>query len=149
MAPPSERGPATRRVRLRLLSDGPSPVAPRRDWRETLLVAIVFGTALALGLLVSGDYGLGWDEPIQHRLGRQAWRYATGESAGYLRNPDRVYGPAFELLLQAAEKLQRLEDSRDVYTQRHALTFLAFWASVLAFLALGGGGGGRGGHGGS
>jgi len=101
-----------------------------------LCVAIVLGGALCLGLVASADYGLGWDEPIQHRLGRQAWSYAAQESAGYLRNRDRAYGPAFELLLQAAERMLRLEDTRAVYLLRHALTFLTFWGAVVAFNAL-------------
>lgn len=99
-------------------------------------MAAVFGAVLCVGLVASADYGLGWDEPIQHRLGRQAWSYAAQESVGYLRNRDRFYGPVFELLLQGAEKLLRLEDTRVVYRLRHALTFVTFWVAVLAFNAV-------------
>ena len=99
-------------------------------------MAVVLGVALCVGLWVSPDFGLAWDEPVQQRLGVQAWRYASGQAQGYLRNPDRIYGPAFEMALYAAERVLGAEDSRTRYLLRHALTFLTFWCGTVAFHAL-------------
>jgi len=122
--------------RIALPWDWVKSLALRGARCEALLVAIGLGVPLSLGIIASADYGLGWDESIQHRLARQAWRYVFQDGSGYLRSADRVYGPAFELLLLAAEKALRIEDIRDVYLLRHLLTFLTFWSAALAFHAL-------------
>ena len=48
-------------------------------------------------------------------------------------NVGAEYGPTFELVLAALERLFGLEDTRDVFLMRHRGTFLAFWCGAGAF----------------
>ena len=49
---------------------------------------------------------------------------------------DRDYGVAFELVLLAVERFTGVTDPRDLYIQRHRLTFGFCWLGLVAFYAL-------------
>ena len=101
-----------------------------------IAVPLAFLLYLALGLALSRDYGLGWDEPQSRKNGVVAYDYVTGASRELLEYVDRDYGTALELPLVAAERLFRCESPRSIYLLRHLLTFLFSFGGVVAFHAL-------------
>jgi hypothetical protein len=116
-------------------------VTPRdRRWA----VFAYFLTLVVLGLAVFRDYGVPWDEPRQHLIGRVSVRYVLQHVAPSRPLPaslpdspletfaDRDYGVAFEAPVVAMELLLGLTDSRDIYLMRHLLTYLAFLVGVFA-----------------
>jgi hypothetical protein len=107
-----------------------------------LLAGVAFALYLAAGVLVHGDYGVGWDEEINRDVGRRTYELVTtklsGQSASWAelsRGLVAEFGPFFETLLYAVEKGLGLEDTADVYRTRHLVTFLAFWLGTVAFFA--------------
>jgi hypothetical protein len=99
------------------------------------LVGLAFAALLLTGLLVFRDYGYSWDEQISRWWnGRPNYTLLSGGKRRLLDETDEKYhGPAFEIVLYAAERGLRLHDTRTVYFMRHLLTFLLFFASVVVF----------------
>ena len=90
---------------------------------------------LLMGALVLDDYGISTDEGTQRVIGEVAVdSLGAGERAwdrlgiAHLGVQNRYYGAAFEAPLVLVERALGLEDSRDVYLSRHALTHLFFLA---------------------
>jgi hypothetical protein len=102
---------------------------------QQLAVAAAFAALLGVGLAVFRDYGISWDEELSRtHNGLPNYLYlAHGDRARLENTPEKYHGPAFEIVLMFAEKGLRLEDSRPAYFVRHLLTFLLFYAAVLAF----------------
>src|SRR5262245_29663536 len=99
-----------------------------------------------VGFALHRDYGVPWDEPYQRGYGQLVARYAINGNPALFRDPYRVYGPAHELLLLAAETVFRARDSADVFATRHLVNFLAFIVGLIFLYRLGlaGGIGGAG-----
>lgn len=95
-----------------------------------------FGGLLLLGLALVDDYGLSWDEPRSRLNGYVTASYLFRGDPTLFTYEDRQYGPVFEVALFGVEKLTGLTDSRSIYLTRHRLTFLLFWAGVIAFYRL-------------
>lgn len=93
-----------------------------------LLLFIVF---LLLGIATYKDYGISWDEPIQHRLGLLTYNHIFNGDTTILTDQDRALGTAFELPLIFIEKIFNLTDSRDIYFARHLATHIFFLISVF------------------
>ncbi|MEE9383971.1 MAG: hypothetical protein V3V08_11220 [Nannocystaceae bacterium] len=108
---------------------------------EPFLAAVGFLSLLVVGLIVYGDYGVSWDEPIQrHRSGQIPLDYvarvwASGELSPY--PIDYAYGPLFSLGATALERLTGLVDPHDFYRQRHLVSFGFFYVGVFGFYRLG------------
>ena len=122
----------------------PSPLARLSRapfWAQALALCALFAIA---GVAVLDDYGLGLDEPSQHRIAYANADYALGVSEGtpFENMHDRYYGIAFEMPLLLMERALRLQDIRHVYLTRHLLTHLFFIAGgfmcgMLAYRMLG------------
>lgn len=99
--------------------------------RASTRIAFVFFIAiLGVGLWIYPDFGVSWDEPNQIQLGIQNYRYILKGDPTLLSNPDRFYGPFFEILLV---RLQGQGESRPVYLNRHLINFLCFFLGCVAF----------------
>ena len=70
---------------------------------KNIIVGIFFGLLILVGLFVYKDYGISWDEPIQHKLGVQTYDYVFGQNEQLLKNSDRFYGQHYEFLLIIAK----------------------------------------------
>jgi MFS family permease len=80
------------------------------------------------------DYGISWDEPMQHKLGKYTVEYITSDTDSLFQFKDKVYGPAWEILPAIAEKCSRTTNPRSIFLQRHYFNVTAWWAScVLMF----------------
>lgn len=101
-------------------------------WGVSLVFLLLFG----VGAGIVGDYGIAYDEVTQHRIGLLNVRYVFEHDPELLAFKDKYYGPFFEMLLVLVEQGFRLTDSRQVYLMRHSMTFLLFYAGVIAFYCL-------------
>jgi hypothetical protein len=106
------------------------------DKRSRLVVGIFFAAFLLIGLGIYKDYGLSWDEMINHDNGTMAFNYAFKGDRSLLTYTDRYYGVAFELPLIMIEKFLKLETPRGIFLMRHLATFLMFFLGVVFFYRL-------------
>lgn len=97
---------------------------------------VLFLAALAIGLYVYQDYGIGWDEPLQRLPGVYSYDYLIAGKQDLFTNPTDYHGAGFELPLVMVERWLRLEDMRDVYRMRHLVTHLFFLVGVFSFYIL-------------
>lgn len=104
--------------------------------RSKFVVISFFVTYLILGLNIYNDYGISWDEPIQYEYGQKVFKYVVHKDQKLVKDSERFYGPVVEFSFVTIEKLTKLEDLKDVYLQRHLLTFLIFYTGVIFFFFL-------------
>lgn len=98
--------------------------------------AVVFFVGLFLaGAFVFSDYGIYWDEEVQRtQVGAINYNYIkTGDNTALLANFHKYYGPAFEVLLSAAEDVFNVTEPRSIYLMRHAICFLSFFCAAVCF----------------
>jgi hypothetical protein len=110
----------------------------------TFFLALIF-----LGFAVFRDYGIGWDETDQRKIGASTLNYVARKlDAPQLQTVDVVdipkletyfgndHGSLFELVLVVAEKFLKDHDSRNVFLLRHLLNYLFCLIGVYAVYAL-------------
>jgi hypothetical protein len=93
--------------------------------------AIVLVVTCCIALLIYDEYGIGWDELQQHRMGEINYNYVFKGDQSLFRFEDRDYGVAFELPLMIIENVLKLNDSREVFLMRHLVTHLLFIVSAF------------------
>ncbi len=116
-----------------------------RAWAQTVLalctsrrgVWVFFGVTLILGLVVSRDYGISWDEKAMHVLGEEAFNYIFHGTPYPTHVGIRFHGAWFEVLQYALESLLHLRYARHVYMLRHAMDFVFFWAGLVGMYVIG------------
>lgn len=79
-----------------------------------------------LSLFIYRDYGISFDEVIQHDIGEVNYKYVFENDNTLDTYLDREYGAGFELPLIVIEKALKLTDLNDVYTMRHIITHILF-----------------------
>ena len=104
--------------------------------KSGLIVGLFFAAFFLIGLGIYKDYGLSWDEMINHDNGTMAFNYAFKGDPALLTYTDRYYGVAFEMPLIMIEKILKLETPRRVFLMRHLATFLMFFVGVIFFFRL-------------
>ena len=92
---------------------------------------IICALFLLVGLVLTGDYGIGRDEMQQRLNAIGGLNYIRGNAAAIadqslLSGVDRVYGLAFELPLLLTERALGLEDYHHIHRLRLTLTHLFF-----------------------
>ena len=114
------------------------------------IIAGFFVGLVALGLVLHGDYGVGWDENNNTQYGRVTLDYVLGRNlqSEYFREPGhywhpvsgqfaRTHGPVVELLLVALGEALGYEDSARQFRMRHICIFLFFVLGALLVFLLG------------
>ena len=126
----------------------------RRNFNEKklrrLTTTVFFGGLLLLGLLLTRDYGMCWDEPAERRAGYISLRYVAQRlapsvlEAGHLANlpelatfSDADHGVAFQLPMAVLEATFFRHDLRGAYWMRHFLCFTTFVLGAWAVYRLG------------
>ena len=115
-----------------------------------IATTVFFGGLLLLGLLLTRDYGMGWDEPAERQAGYISLRYVAQRlapgvlAAGHLANlpelrtfSDADHGVAFQLPMAVMEATFFRHDLRGAYWLRHFLCFTTFLLGVWAVYRLG------------
>ena len=126
------------RVRKTLISL--SPIAAFLARYIHLIALAIFAI---VGFAIHDDYGFMSDEDHQRGMGNASLDYILGDENALIEDHvDRYYGVALEVPLVVAERVFRLEDSRDMYLSRRLLAhsfFLAggFFAWLLAYRLFG------------
>ncbi|MEQ1575479.1 MAG: hypothetical protein ABL993_14665 [Vicinamibacterales bacterium] len=100
------------------------------------VVRASFCALLILGAMTYRSIGVPWDELHQRDFGRAVVDYVLGIDQRLLTHNDRYYGPIFEIILNGAERVVGISDSRDIHLFRHALTFLLFAGACASFYCL-------------
>jgi 4-amino-4-deoxy-L-arabinose transferase-like glycosyltransferase len=107
--------------------------------------AILFGGLVVLGLRISGDYGLCYDEFTNHCFGVSWYKYAQGILVDHapivplanLTQHDIVHGPVIEMALAWIEDaVLKLTDLRQIVFFRHGATWVIFCLGVACFYFL-------------
>ena len=121
------------------------------DRHHRPIVFLYFTVLLLVGLLIAGDYGISFDEPVSRNNGGISLRYVierlnlpifqadpilASQNTPLMQYHDRDYGVSFDLPAFFIERLFSLNDSRDQYLLRHFLTFLVFFTAVLSIYKL-------------
>jgi hypothetical protein len=110
-----------------------------------LFARLILFFLLMLGFLIVSDYGVTYDEYVNRRNGGVSLNYISQLIGHVLQIPiwpndpvlalyriplesyiDRDYGVAFDLPVMAIERLLQINDPRNQYLFRHALTYIVF-----------------------
>lgn len=112
-----------------------------------LIAPLFFISFFLLGLFITPDYGVGWDEARQRELGITVFDYIN-ERLGFpfyeghqmdVRLPEldnRDHGSLFQSIAYSIEYFFKIEDYRQHYLMRHYLSFLIFFFGTLCFYQL-------------
>jgi hypothetical protein len=104
--------------------------------KKHLSAFLIFAASLVMGLVVYSDYGIAWDEPLQHDIGLRSFNYVFRGDTTLNDFKNRDYGVAVELPLILLEKTFSMKDSCTIYLMRHLTTHLFFLFSAFAFYLL-------------
>lgn len=92
---------------------------------------------LLVGVLLSRDYGVSWDEPEHRSAGALTWDYIFEGDQAYRQAFMNTYGQVFEVALTGLEKAFGLTgDPRAAFLMRHMVTFLVFYIGVVFLFLL-------------
>ncbi len=103
--------------------------------KAALLFFILF---FVTGVFTFRDYGISFDESLQRILVGEVncSVIKTGDSSVLLQEFEKYYGPAYEIILFAAEEIFHVTDIRNVFLMRHFISFLTFFTAVIFFYFL-------------
>ncbi|MBF9238645.1 hypothetical protein I2I05_14670 [Hymenobacter sp. BT683] len=122
-----------------------------KDWRTSrqVITTLFFGGLLLLGLLLTRDYGMSWDEPAEREAGFVSLQYVAQRLASYVpQTPylsgwpelrtyrDADHGVAFQLPLAVMEAIFARYDLQGAYWLRHFLVFGTFILGTWAVYRL-------------
>ena len=113
------------------------------------ITTLFFGGLLLLGLLLTRDYGMSWDEPAEREAGFISLQYVAQRLAPYVpQSPyltgwpvlrtyrDADHGVAFQLPLAVMETVFSRHDLQRAYWLRHFLVFGTFILGTWAVYRL-------------
>ncbi len=100
-----------------------------KQYLPGILILILFFT---VSLLVYSDYGISFDELIQHEIGDVNYKYVFENDNTLDTYLDREYGVGFELPLIIIEKVFNIKKMNHVYTMRHIATHTLFLLCMFA-----------------
>lgn len=113
---------------------------------KTFSILLVFSILLLTGLLSYQDYGVSTDEEACHFRAVVTAKYISetvGLRVAFPANipamadySDRDHGVLFDLVAYGIERLLGLQDSRQIFIFKHLLTYLVFFAGLIAFYQL-------------
>lgn len=113
---------------------------------KTFSILLVFSILLLTGLLSYQDYGVSTDEEACHFRAVVTAKYISetvGLRFAFPANipamadySDRDHGVLFDLVAYGIERLLGLQDSRQIFIFKHLLTYLVFFAGLIAFYQL-------------
>jgi hypothetical protein len=97
---------------------------------------VILLLSLITGVLISADYGISWDEPLQRVIGMKAHGYMFESDKSYETSYYKEYGVAFEVPLVMIEKCFSLNDQADIFRMRHMASHMFFLFSAFVFYLL-------------
>ena len=100
------------------------------------IALLIFLGTVVTGFIISGDYGISWDDPSQRAIGITSYDYMFTNDKEYEKSWHKEYGTAFQVPLIVIEKALNIKDPREIYRVRHLCTFLFFAFSAFIFYFL-------------
>ena len=112
------------------------------------ICVILLLSIFILGLKVSEDYGISWDEPTQRIMGQETLVYIVSKLfPAQIKNiPNTLkdysieyagrYGPVFDLPTAIIEELFFADDLRQAYLMRHKVNWIFYFAGIIGFFLL-------------
>ena len=103
-----------------------------------------FVSLFITGIYISKDFGISWDESHHRDSGQRVLVYLVKffglgwvkpipeglENFNYL---EKMYGPIFDTISAILEESFQLNDFRHVYTMRHGLNFIFYFAGYISY----------------
>ena len=118
-----------------------SILSPALSSYNGFVIFFFIGYAI-LGVAIYKDYGIHWDHDHNKYYGQVTFQTYYNTLVG-AQNPDanrgqlaQIHGPAFEVFLNALERILAPEDARDKAFLRHLATFILFYLSTIFFYLL-------------
>jgi len=118
-----------------------SILSPELVWYKGFVVFFFIVYAI-LGVAIYKDYGIHWDHDNNKHYGQVTFQIYYDTLVGE-PNLDaiqgqfaKIHGPAFEVFLNALERILAPEDARDKAFLRHLATFILFYLSTIFFYLL-------------
>jgi len=104
--------------------------------RNKTIVFFFFTALFCIGVIVFKDYGLGFDEGSERKLGIMTLDYVFKHDPALFQT-NNFYGSAFQVALVGLERIFKLTGNlKNVYLMRHLAIFLLFYAGVFFFYRL-------------
>ncbi|MEO6168491.1 MAG: glycosyltransferase family 39 protein [Chitinophagales bacterium] len=101
-------------------------------------IPILFFVALLItGIFIYGDYGLCWDDPMQHKLGLVAWDYVSGKSNDLFGNENCYINPLVMMVEVLPEKILQPATEAEAFLLKHLANFILCWLGLIIFYLLG------------
>lgn len=100
------------------------------------IALILLGIFTIIGVIVSDDYGMSWDEPVQREMGLVSYNYIAKGDTRIHTYIEKDHGVGFELPLVLIEYALGQEDTEDIYATRHLVTHLFFLLGAFIFYLL-------------
>ena len=100
------------------------------------IVLLFFTLVLLAGILSCDDIGTSWDEHTQYMIGRETFERVFEGGPGMDHIGRRYHGPLVEFSLYTVEYLLNPPHAFAALTLRRFLSFLLFYAGVIAFYHL-------------
>lgn len=109
----------------------------KKDKYAKIFLVILFAYAV-FSFSVMKNFGITWDEPTQHLIGRAALNYIKGTTTGfgYLQNDLVFYGPFFEMANQLSGNFFRSTFHIDRVDAFHILIILSALIGLFFFFKL-------------
>jgi hypothetical protein len=117
-----------------------------KKWQNLpdLPAIIILSSFLIIGIFITDDYGVNWDEHSQYNHGFVTAQYINEVCGGCLSEKplsdirledykDRTHGVVFQIVALGLQKLLLMDDMREYLLLRHYLTFLIYWISLIFF----------------
>lgn len=102
-----------------------------------LIVGALFVAAAVLGLALAPDYGLSWDEPLNHHNGQISLAFVLHDDPELWTYSERYYGTIYEMVFAfLQERVIAFDSTQSLFIFRHAVTFLFFLVGVFFFYRL-------------
>ena len=101
-----------------------------------LFPILFFAILLLIGIIIRGDYGVSWDEPVQHDLGLATWDYVTGKNSNFFSNENCYLNPFIALLETLPQKVLHEKSQRAIYLSWHLFNFIFCWIGLIFFYLL-------------
>ena len=108
------------------------------------IVYYAFLSIFFIGLYISKDFGVSWDENIHRKMGKENLAYILRflNLDNILNVPKHIedpsigvggYGPVFDILCLFSEKILSIEDSKKIFLLRHKINFIVYFVGVFVF----------------
>lgn len=96
----------------------------------------LLGLFTIIGVIVSDDYGMSWDERIQREMGLVSYNYIAKGDTRIHTYIEKDHGVGFELPLVLIEYALGQKEAKDIYATRHLVTHLFFLLGAFIFYLL-------------